>query len=35
MKTFATAVLLVASASASFDKLINFDFDQYFVKSER
>ena len=35
MKTFASAVLLVASACASFNTLINFDFDQYFIKSER
>ena len=34
MKTFASAVLLVASASASFSQLINFDFDQYFTQSE-
>lgn len=35
MKTFASAVLLVASASASFNKLINFDFDTYFKQTTR
>jgi hypothetical protein len=35
MKTFASAILLAASASASFDKLINFDFNDYFSKTER
>lgn len=34
MKTFAAAVLLSASASASMTKLINFDFSEYFTKSE-
>lgn len=35
MKTFASAILLVASVSAGFDKLINFDFNDYFVKTQR
>ena len=35
MKTFASAILLAASVSAGFDKLINFDFNDYFVKTER
>jgi hypothetical protein len=35
MKTFASAILLAASASASLNKLINFDFNDYFVKTER
>jgi hypothetical protein len=35
MKTFVSAILLAASVSAGFDKLINFDFNDYFVKTER
>ena len=35
MKTFASAILLAASVSAGFDKLINFDLNDYFVKTER
>lgn len=35
MYKFASALVLVASTSASFSQLINFDFDKYFTKSER
>jgi hypothetical protein len=34
MKNFCALALFAASASATMTKLINFDFDQYFVKAE-
>ena len=35
MKSFAALALFSASASASFSKLISFDFNEYFTESER